>query len=227
MKIFITILIIINLVGMVPIFNASNNTIFCEEASKKQELIFMHCCESSGNKINGHIFPALHLLNTTSFWCNSDSKWYRNYHMITLAGDQGSCIPWSYSLCACTSQYCKVKEVGAICQSIVQEGVVVVRRVEEQQPPQLTQIKEEIQESSIPAKKTSWHGYHSKFLLWKNIYHQEHPSSGWAVLLLTKLNRPVDMTVTGNVICIGMTVTGNVICIGNHTYLSAIKEELY
>ena len=35
-------------------------------------------------------------------------------------------------------KYCGDEEIGAICQSIVQEGVVVARRVEEQQPPQPT-----------------------------------------------------------------------------------------
>ena len=50
-------------------------------------------------------------------------------------------------------RYCSDEEAGAISQTIIQEGVVVARKVEEQQPPQPTQIDGEIQESPIPAKK--------------------------------------------------------------------------
>ena len=50
-------------------------------------------------------------------------------------------------------RYCSNDEAGVISQTIIQEVVVVARRVEEQQPPQPTQTEDEIQESPIPAKK--------------------------------------------------------------------------
>ena len=50
-------------------------------------------------------------------------------------------------------KYCGNEEAGAISQAIIQEGVVVARRVEKQQPPQPTQTEDEIQEYPIFAKK--------------------------------------------------------------------------
>ena len=50
-------------------------------------------------------------------------------------------------------RYCSDEEASAISQTIIQEGIVVARRVEEQQPPQPTQTEDEIQKSPIPAKK--------------------------------------------------------------------------
>ena len=50
-------------------------------------------------------------------------------------------------------RYCSDEEAGSICPTIIQKGVVVARRVEEQQPPQPIQTEHKIQESLILAKK--------------------------------------------------------------------------
>ena len=50
-------------------------------------------------------------------------------------------------------KYCGDEEAGTVSQAIIQEGVVVARRVEKQQPLQPTQTEDEIQEYPIFAKK--------------------------------------------------------------------------
>ena len=72
-------------------------------------------------------------------------------------------------------RYFADEEVAAICQSIIQEGVIVVRRVEEQQPPQPAQVEDETQESTgtpVTTKKRRLVDiaiYYYKFLPWRNI----------------------------------------------------------